>query len=335
MDEITPTPEIPLEPVPPRPTRNLRWIFVGGNGIRAGWGVLLFILIFIAAGLLAGVFKPPSSAVETPADGLIYEVRLLFSVLIATGVLALIERKSLLDYGYQGRARLTRLLWGLFWGFVAMSATMLALWKLGFVSFDGQLLHGAATWKYGALWGLVFLIVGFVEESTLRGYIQFTLTRGIGFWWGAIIFSMLFGFIHGINPGETPVGLFSAGAVGLVFCLSLWYTGSLWWAVGFHAAWDWGESYFYGTSDSGNLAQGHLFGEHPVGNLLWSGGKTGPEGSLLVIPLLLLTALFIWLWWRHRVQSPFADSGWRPAWSRKPRNIETATIETGPIEAAS
>ena len=49
-------------------------------------------------------------------------------------------------------------------------------------------------------------------------------------------------------------------------------TGSLWWAIGFHAAWDWGESYFYGTSDSGLMARGHLFGEHPVGKLLWSGG---------------------------------------------------------------
>ncbi len=102
------------------------------------------------------------------------------------------------------------------------------------------------------------------------------------------------------------MGLFAAGAIGLVFCLSLWYTGSLYWAVGFHAAWDWGESYFYGTSDSGMVAQGHLLGEHPVGKLLWSGGPTGPEGSLLVIPLILIIALAMWLWWGRRVVSPFA-----------------------------
>jgi uncharacterized protein len=29
---------------------------------------------------------------------------------------------------------------------------------------------------------------------------------------------------------------------GLLFCLSLRRTGSLWWAVGFHAAWDWGQT---------------------------------------------------------------------------------------------
>ena len=150
----------------------------------------------------------------------------------------------------------------------------------------------------------MFLMVAFFEESTLRGYLQFTLTRGIGFWWGALLLSLLFGFSHGTNPGETPVGLFAAAGVGLVFCLSLWYTGSLWWAVGFHASWDWAESYFYGTSDSGLVVRGHLLGEHPIGPRLWSGGTTGPEGSLLVLALLVIMALLMWLWWGRRVRVP-------------------------------
>ena len=116
-----------------------------------------------------------------------------------------------------------------------------------------------------------------------------------------------------MNPGETPVGLFSAGSIGLILCLTLWYTGSLWWALGFHAAWDWGESFFYGTSDSGLLVKGHLFAEHPTGNILWSGGATGPEGaSLLVLPLLAIIALCVWLWWRNRSDLPFKGAGWKP-----------------------
>jgi uncharacterized protein len=109
----------------------------------------------------------------------------------------------------------------------------------------------------------------------------------------------------------------------------------LYWAVGFHAAWDWGESYFYGTSDSGMVAQGHLIGEHPMGKILWSGGATGPEGSLLVIPLILMIALAMWLWWGRRVTSPFAGCGWRPAWSRKPVVIEAPVSQPPLGEAAS
>jgi uncharacterized protein len=312
----------PLAPPQP-PKRDMHWVFVGAEGLRAGWGVLLFVLLFIGFSFLSfqvlkHLLPPrPHSPVFALRLAFISEGAQLVPLLLATGIMALIERRPLLAYGYQGKARAVRFLSGLVWGFVALSALVLVLWKAGLLAFDGVQLRGADIWKYALGWGVLFLVVAVFEESTLRGYLQFTLTRGIGFCWGALLLSFLFGFSHGTNPGETPVGLFGAAAVGLVFCLSLWYTGSLWWALGCHASWDWAESYFYGTSDSGLMAQGHLFGEHPTGPLLWSGGTTGPEGSLLVLVLLAIMALLMWLWWGRRVESPFRGSGWRPAWSRK------------------
>ncbi|MGC2162968.1 MAG: CPBP family intramembrane glutamic endopeptidase [Silvibacterium sp.] len=344
MDELTNNPESSPQsspapfPEPSAPQRDLRGIFVAKSGlIRAGWGVLLFILIFLALGFSIGhllrhfLHHHPHSNAFTAKSGLLSEGVQLLLVIIATGIMAIIERKSLFAYGYQGAARAVRFFSGLVWGFVAISTLVLVLWKSHLLVFDGQFLHGAALLKYAAAWGLVFLLVGLFEESTLRGYLQFTVTRGIGFWWAALLFSFLFGLGHSSNPGESPVGIFAAGAVGLVFCLSIWYTGSLWWAVGFHAAWDWGESYFYGTSDSGLISQGHLFGEHPLGKILWSGGTTGPEGSLFIVPLLILIALFMWLWWGRRLQSPFAGSGWRPAWSREPAVIEPESAQEGAV----
>ena len=43
-----------------------------------------------------------------------------------------------------------------------------------------------------------------------------------------------------------------------MFCYAVWKTGSLWWGFGFHAAWDWGETYLFGTADSGMPANGNL-----------------------------------------------------------------------------
>jgi hypothetical protein len=306
--------EPPAEP----PRHDLRWVFVGREGIRAGWSALIFAGIFL--GLLFGVMAVVKALVQrghtagpagSPQVALINEAIEFVILIVATWVMSRIEHKPLLHYGYQGRARGVRFVSGLAWGFLAISVLVLSLEKLGYLAIEGRALGGAAALHFALFWGGVFLLVGFFEESLLRGYLQFTLTRGLGFWWGAILLSFLFGFAHGHNPGESPVGLFAAGAVGLVFCLSLWYTGSLWWAVGFHAAWDWGESYFYGTADSGMVAQGHLLREHPVGKILWSGGTTGPEGSVLVFALLAVMAALMVAWWGRRGEKPFAGRAWK------------------------
>jgi hypothetical protein len=65
-------------------------------------------------------------------------------------------------------------------------------------------------------------------------------------------------------------------------------------------AWDWAETYFYGAADSGNVATGHYLTTSPVGNALWSGGADGPEGSLLVIGIIVLLLVALLAIYRRR-----------------------------------
>jgi len=121
------------------------------------------------------------------------------------------------------------------------------------------------------------------------------------FWQASWATSTAFGYFHTSNNGENAVGIFAAALIGFVFCVSVRVTGSAWWAIGCHAAWDWAETYFYGTPDSGFVAQRHFLTTTPVGNALWSGGTDGPEGSLLVAPvILLLLALLLAVYGRKR-----------------------------------
>jgi hypothetical protein len=131
-----------------------------------------------------------------------------------------------------------------------------------------------------------------------------------GFWQAAWLTSTFFGYIHTFNKGETWIGIFSAAAVGFVFCASVRLTGSAWWAIGFHAAWDWAQTFFYGTADSGLQPKGHFLTTSPAGPVLWSGGSDGPEGSLLVIPIILvvLVALILVYGRRRRAESPSASA---------------------------
>jgi uncharacterized protein len=151
--------------------------------------------------------------------------------------------------------------------------------------FGGAALQGLPALGYGLAWLLDFIMVGITEEALYRGYLQATLTRGIGFWPAAIGLSLLFGAAHLQNAGETVPGIIGVILHGLFYCLLLRLSGSLWLGIGFHAAWNWAQSYLYGTAQSGHLMQGHLFVTQASGDALISGGSAGPEGSLLGLPV--------------------------------------------------
>ncbi|HUI31812.1 MAG TPA: CPBP family intramembrane glutamic endopeptidase [Candidatus Acidoferrales bacterium] len=282
----------------------LQRIFVGKRGIRAGWSIGIFVVLL---GLFtAAFFFPAKNLFEKnnlsltdamPLQSGAGELAALLGLLAASVVMALIERKPLISYGLEGTRRFARFCYGFVFGITALSVLVGVMTLCGFLSFDGQNIYGWQAVEFALGWVIVFLLVGLYEEYFLRGYIQATLTRGIGFWWSALLLSAAFGCLHLTNPGESPAGIFSAALVGMVFCISLWYLKNLWWAIGFHASWDWAESYLWGTPDSGRVVQGHLFSVHSQGNILWSGGATGPEGSLMVLPLLVIIALVMWIVW--------------------------------------
>ena len=122
-------------------------------------------------------------------------------------------------------------------------------------------------------------MVGFFEEFLFRGYPQFTLSTGIGFWPAALCFRACSGCGHMGNPGETWVGGVGVALAALLFCVSLRLTGNLWFAIGMHAAWDWAETYFFGVADSGMPANGHLLNTTLSGNKWMTGGTVGPEAA--------------------------------------------------------
>jgi membrane protease YdiL (CAAX protease family) len=237
------------------------------------------------------------------------------AVLLATLLMAKIERRPFRVFGLGGINPLRQFLQGLAWGVSCLTVLILALKLTGLLHFDARLLSNAEAIRFGLIWLGGFLLVALLEETLTRGYLQYTLARGfagiygaafktrhrhaLGFWTAAFLLSFLFGLGHGSNPGESPIGLLSAGLAGFVFCLALYRTGSLWWAIGFHTSWDWAQSFLYGVADSGQMVQGHLFATHPIGKPLLSGGLTGPEGSIFVIPTLALVAAIITLTLPH------------------------------------
>ncbi len=138
--------------------------------------------------------------------------------------------------------------------------------------------------------------MGWYEELAFRGYAQFTLGKGLGFWPAAILLSVGFGLIHLTNKGENWVGALNVAMVGLFFAFTLKRTGNLWYAVGLHASFDWGESFLYSVPDSGEILKGHLSNAVLGGPSWLTGGKAGPEGSVFCFFTIGLQFLLVmWL----------------------------------------
>lgn len=281
-----------------RLARFVRECFIGPAGIRAAWRPAIFLAIIIALIAGATVTARTSGRVASPLEN---EVVPFLIVLFASWVMSRIERRRIADYGLPlRRAFRTRFWQGTGIGFAAITVLLASMRLAGVFSFGTIGLHGFELWKDAMVWGMIFLFVGFFEEFFFRGYPLFTLTTGMRFWPSAILLSALFGLLHHSNPNESWVGAFGAGATGLLCCLMLRRTGDLWMPIGFHAAWDWGQTYFYGVPDSGYPARGHLLNPTFSGPDWITGGSTGPEGSWLSIALLVILWIVFSLWLREK-----------------------------------
>jgi membrane protease YdiL (CAAX protease family) len=324
-------PEIPppLQSSPPAtPTTAPAYTIIRGpNGLRAGWRVLIFSAISFALVLMlsviVAVFTRGRVGLQvggiTPLGLILIEAPLLLFTAIPALIMTRIEHRSFGEYGLPVRFAFAKDFWiGGIMGFLAISGCLLAIFALHGFRLTGLAIHGNTIVSSIAAWSVTFIIVGLAEEFSFRGYLQYTLTTGMGFWPSAIVMSAVFGLAHATNPGETKFGLFSVVLFGLLFCLILRRTGNLWWAVGFHAGWDWGQTFFYGVPDSGLTPYHNLFNSAFSGADWLTGGSVGPEASVFTpIVLAIVAILFARVYRENKYQMdlrrPTSDLNPQPA----------------------
>jgi uncharacterized protein len=299
-EESMPETDLPQNPPQPGTAHN---IVIGPQGLRAGWRLLIFLAIVIALGTCALVSLQPKLLTSLGTDFsavnvMVQEVISFSIVLIATAIMGRFEQRSLGDYGLPVRALLGKQFWtGALWGFVMLSCIVALMAATHSYSAGGLALGTGNVVKYGILWAIAFLLVGLFEESAFRGYMLYTLNSGMGFWPAAAITCFLFAGGHITNPGENWVGVLEIVLIAIFLCLALRRTGNLWFAIGWHMAFDWGESFFYSTPNSGIQATGHMLRATLMGSKWLSGGSVGPEASVFdvivtVAGILLLTKLY-------------------------------------------
>jgi membrane protease YdiL (CAAX protease family) len=268
-------------------------IFLGPDGLYPGARWLIYLAL---AWLLLGLFTSLTNSLRPEPVPvwwtMVSELRMMLAVVLPGFAMARFEGRPFGSFGLPAKRAFRRNFWvGALWGFVSLSALMLALAALRAFSVASLRLHGARIVKFGFYYAVFFLIASIFEDFLTRGYSQWVLARGMHFWPAATLLSLLFGAMHLVNPGEAKVGIAAVVCIGFFFCLTLRRTGNLWWAVGFHMSWDWSESFLYSVPDSGGVAPGHLLKSSLHGPDWLTGGSVGPEGSCLLF--LLIAVLWI------------------------------------------
>jgi membrane protease YdiL (CAAX protease family) len=273
-------------------------IFLNEEGLRSGWRLLIYAFFVSLLGFGGGIvlqdFFVRSRSISFLSYSFGYEVFCFTVVFGAALIMAQIEHRSPAIYGLPLRGAFGKLFWqGCLLGMIEVSALVGLIAACGGYSFGGLALHGGALLRWGILWAVFFICVGLFEEFLFRGYTQYTLADGIGFWPAAILLSLLFGRVHLGNEGETPAGVAGVVLIGLIFAFALRRTGNLWLVVGWHASFDFGETFLYSVPNSGNVFQGHLSNATLHGAPWKTGGSAGPEASVFSFLTMGLLALAI------------------------------------------
>ena len=273
----------------------------GPGGVRAGWRAGLFVLLNIMFVFAAAYLTPRGLLRALAGGGLLgpgfvtfNEFLLLLPALAATAIMTWLEGRPFVSCGLGGAKPVARLLGGSVAGLVLLGAILLLLAASGHARLAWGGLGFGAVCGFALAWAGASLLTGLAEEIALRGYLLQILTRGFGFWPALVLTSLLFGVLHTGNSGEGFLGIVNVTLCGALLALGVRGTGSLWWSIGLHGAWDYAENFLAGTPDSGQICAGALLRTTPHGAAWLSGGATGPEGSLLTLAVLVPALVLAW-----------------------------------------
>ncbi|MFN8463452.1 MAG: type II CAAX endopeptidase family protein, partial [Anaerolineales bacterium] len=214
-----------------------------------------------------------------------------------------LDKQSIESLGLKiNRQALFDLLAGIGVTFIQMGLIYVVMRSLGWLTFKGfawdvdplgQVIGNTLIFLF------VFVLVGWNEELLSRGYHLQTLASGFNLFWGVIISSTVFGFLHIFNPGSSWVAVLGITVAGFYFAFAYLRTKQLWLPIGLHIGWNFFEGVVFGFPVSG-LDIYPLTRIDVTGPVLWTGGAFGPEAGLIILPSLVIGGILIYLFTRKR-----------------------------------
>lgn len=137
----------------------------------------------------------------------------------------------------------------------------------------------------------VSILAAVGEELAMRGGLFRLLEESFGTTMALVVSAIVFGLLHALNPGATVVSTAAiALEAGVLLGAAYALTRNLWFPIGLHLGWNFTEGGVFGVSVSGGPAARGIFSVSLSGRTLLTGGKFGPEASIIATLLCLAVA---------------------------------------------
>lgn len=277
----------------------------GEKRLRAGWRLLGQSILFIILTLIMSIpvilwqrlaFDPYSLIAQ-----IVTFLAITLSVFIAR---RLLDRRSIKSLGLSiNWQALVDLLVGFIIAGFMMSLIFLIEWAVGWLRIDGFAWQkNSISWvAVDTIYMLViFILVGWQEELSARGYQLINLADGLNLFWGVIFSSIIFAVLHMSNPNFSFNALLGLFVSGLFLAYGYLATRQLWLSIGLHIGWNFFEGTVLGFEVSGVAGWPRLIYQTVNGNPFITGGKFGPEAGLILLPGIILGFLLVYLYAKTR-----------------------------------
>jgi hypothetical protein len=234
-------------------------------------------------------FSDMMALVSDMSDGM-YILTLVCTIIVIASVLVYcvaIEKRSIYSLGISKKRALPHYLIGLLVGFASFSLCVVAGIVCGTVHING--IKEGCNVGIVLLYFLGFLIQGFSEEITFRGYFMISMMKKNSTTKAVLISAFAFAFAHMMNPGLTVLAFINLMLIGIFFAVYVIETNDIWGAAAYHSMWNFAQGIIYGISVSGTNVGSAIFDTTISGkHVILTGGEFGMEGSIITTVVMCL-----------------------------------------------
>ena len=284
-----------------------RTIFLQASGrLRSGWRLAIYVAVLFAsaAALMAALhalgLRPPHDGPgpRSPFRLLPVVSSLVAVTLLVSGVfLWVTDRRPLSTLGLAlGPAAIPGALLGLLVGVAPVALTVAIFGAMGVASIHPSA-SAAALAEPSAIASFAVTSLGSAMEELLwRGYIFQLIIEGAGRWIAALATALPWALAHADNPGANAAGVIYLALSGILMAWAVIRTGSLWFVIAYHIAWNVTAAHVFGLTTSGFDLGASVLRTTLTGPAWLTGGAFGFEASFVTETLDVLglsTALLL------------------------------------------